>query len=339
MCPGYRFPLARALWLVALSLLFVVIGLAGCSKGMEAPNRAQMQQDVPRQGPGGAGEGVSQADLHSEFHKLPPSAEINLTSVSLEENTSRQAGGADEGQSAARRKIIYNSTIDIVVGDFDKAEREINSLIRTHKGYVAESESNGSPGERRGGRWKLRIPTDEYDSFVDALGRIGELQHKKQDSHDVTDEYFDLESRIKNKQVEEKSLVQLLEKTVGKMDDILVVRREISRVREEIERMQGRHQLLANQTAYTTIAIACQEHSRYVNPAAASFGDRMERTFGGSWNSLVAVGETIALFLAALAPWLPFLGLLAIAAWIAIRRQRRLAAAQAIGVESHSASG
>jgi hypothetical protein len=323
-----------SLWFLA-GLLIVAVSVIGCSRGLEAPKQAQDQQRTGRPITGGTGDALAPENPSNDSSKLPTANEISY--ISGEDTTDQPRRSPDERRPApVQRKIIYNTTIDVVVGDFAKAEQEINNLIKTHNGYVAESETNGSPGDRRGGRWRVRIPTDEYDVFVSALGRIGELQRKKQDSQDVTDEYFDLQSRIKNKQTEEKSIVQLLEKTVGRMDEILTVRRELSRVREEIERMQGRQQLLGNLTAYTTISIACQEHSRFVDPAAASFGMRMERTFGGSWSTLVAFGQTIALLIAAVIPWLPVIALVGIAIWMTIRRQQRLIAAQATGENSRT---
>jgi hypothetical protein len=323
------------LWFIA-GLLISAVSLIGCSRGLEAPKQAQDQQTSGRPTSVGSGDGVAQENPPNDSSKLPTANEISY--VSGEDTTGQSRRGPEEHRTpTVERKIIYNTTVDVVVGDFAKAEEEINNLIKTHKGYVAESDTNGSPGERRSGRWRVRIPTDEYDAFVSALSRIGELQRKKQDSQDVTDEYFDLESRIKNKQTEERSVVQLLEKTVGRMDEILTVRRELSRVREEIERMQGRRQLLGNLTAYTNISITCQEHSRFVDPAGASFGNRIERTFGASWSTLVAFGETIALFLAAVVPWLPVVALLGLAIWMTIRRQQRLLPAQA-NVESSRTS-
>lgn len=236
-----------------------------------------------------------------------------------------------------QRKIIYNAAVEVVVEDFAKAEQLLQDLIKTHKGYLAESDVSGSPGQRRSGRWKVRIPTDQYDTFMSALGQVGELMHKKQDSQDVTDEFYDLEARIKNKQTEEKSLTQLLEKTTGKMEDILAVRRELNGVRQEIERMQGRIQVLTNQTAYTTVTLQIQERSRYVDATTSSFGDTMSRTFGHSWDKLVGFGQGLLLVIVALVPWLPVIVVIGATFWFLLRRQRRLAAAAAASVPAASA--
>src|SRR5262249_49841670 len=152
----------------------------------------------------------------------------------------------------------------------------------------------------------------------------GELQRNKLDTKDVTEEFFDTETRIKNKQVEEKRLVQHLEKSTGKLEDILAVERELSRVRGEIEQMQGRIQLLTNLTSLTTIVVTVQERKGYVSPTAPSSTVSIERTFGRSWENLVAFGSWIVLVAVALVPWLPILALVGLVVWLILRRQRRV---------------
>ena len=91
-------------------------------------------------------------------------------------------------------------------------------------------------------RWKIRVPVDQFESFVQKVVALGELERTLRTSQDVTEEYYDIEARIKNKKVEEERLLKHLEKSTGKLEEILAVEREISRVRGEVERLQGRLQ-------------------------------------------------------------------------------------------------
>ena len=84
-------------------------------------------------------------------------------------------------------------------------------------------------------------------------------QKNTTDSQDVTEEYYDVEARIKNKRVEEERLLKHLEQSTGKLEDILKVEKEISRVRGEIERQQGRLQYLDKLSALTTVTITLHE--------------------------------------------------------------------------------
>jgi hypothetical protein len=233
-----------------------------------------------------------------------------------------ESAGGD--QVAVQRKIIYNADVEIVVENFADAEKRIRELVDTHKGYLAKSDVSSSTGASRRGQWTVRIPIDQFNNFLAAVGQLGELQRNKLDTKDVTEEFFDTETRIKNKQVEEKRLVQHLEKSTGKLEDILAVERELSRVRGEIEQMQGRIQLLTNLTSLTTIVVTVQERKGYVPPTAPSFTVSIERTFGRSWENLVAFGSWIVLVAVALVPWLPIVAVVGLVVWLLLRRQRRV---------------
>src|SRR5262249_26682945 len=138
-----------------------------------------------------------------------------------------------------------------------------------------------------------------------AVTRLGVPEKNSIDSKDVTEEYYDLEARIKNKKVEEDRLLKHLEKSTGKLEEILAVEREISRVRGEIEQHEGRLRLLANLTALTTVTINIQEIKNYVPPQTPTFASNITSTFSGSFDLLVGLGKALVLIAVGLAPWLP----------------------------------
>lgn len=233
-------------------------------------------------------------------------------------------GGQDKGADAAAkpvsRKIIYTANVELVVVEFEAAQKALGELVEKHKGYVAKSEVRGAPGSRRTGTWTLRVPEADFTAFLAGLDRLGEPQRNTIDSKDVTEEFYDLEARIKNKKVEEERLITHLKESTGKLEDILAVERELSRVRGEIEQAQGRLQKLSNLTELTTVTVTVQELKDYVPPAAPSFGTSLGRTFEGSWTALVTLGKFIVLVAVALVPWLPVLGIIGGAIWLLVRR-------------------
>ena len=238
-----------------------------------------------------------------------------------------EAAGKDgQGQPAQDkmpRKIIYTAMVNLIVEDFAKADQALIELVKTHKGYVISSEISGSPGSPRTGQWKVRVPIDQFDPFRAALAKLGEPERSSTDSQDVTEEYYDVEARIKTKKVEEASLLRLLENSTGKIDDILAVRRELSRVREEVERQQGRLQVLAKLTAMSTLTINLRERSSYRPPEAADFGTTIGRTLSDSWSALLGFGKGVVIFLTALIPWLPLVALIGLAFFLLSRRHRK----------------
>jgi hypothetical protein len=226
-------------------------------------------------------------------------------------------------QADLPRKIIYNAAINLIVTDFTKAQEALKQLIAAQKGYVVTSDVSGTPGAPRSGHWQVRVRAAEADAFREAVIKLGELEKTTTDSQDVTEEYYDLDARIRNMKKEEERLLSHLEKSTGKLDDILKVEHELTRVRGEIERHQGRQNLISKLTAMTTVTITFRERSSYVPPEAASFGSTMARTFGTSWETLVDFGKGLLLVVVALVPWLIPLGLIGLPGWVIVRRRLR----------------
>ncbi|HXG11562.1 MAG TPA: DUF4349 domain-containing protein [Gemmataceae bacterium] len=224
-------------------------------------------------------------------------------------------------QSVAR-KIIYTAHVELVVEDFDAAQKTLLQLLEEYKGYVAKSEVRGSPGTRRSGTWTVRVPVANFRAFLAALDSLGEPQRSTTDSQDVTDEYYDLEARLKNKRVEEERLLDHLKKSTGKLEDILAVERELARVRGEIEQAQGRLQKLTKLTELTTVTVSLQERKDYVPAASPSFATTLGRTFTGSLDVLLTCGKGLLLAAVALVPWLPLLAVIAVPTWLFVRRSR-----------------
>lgn len=233
-----------------------------------------------------------------------------------------QPPGAVEAQSTApdagavlaanvQRRIIYTATVELNVRELSRWEKELDALLRKHGGFVADSDMAGQPGSTRSGTWTVRVPATRFQAFLAAAQQLGEVQRIKTDSEDVGEEYADLEARIQNKQVEEQRLVAHLQRSTAKLSDILTVERELSRVREEIERMQGRLRYLANRTELSTVTLVVSERQTFAPPGKPTLGTEVARTFGDSLRVMGEAGRAIVLMLVALAPWALLLTLVA----------------------------
>jgi cell fate (sporulation/competence/biofilm development) regulator YlbF (YheA/YmcA/DUF963 family) len=233
---------------------------------------------------------------------------------------------AADPAKAVARKILYSADVDIIVEDFARTTDSLTALVKRVGGYVADSNVSGSPGSNRQAIWKVRVPVAKFEEFLDAAVKLGELQNKGLHSQDVTEEFFDLETRIKNKKVEEDRLVKHLTESTGKLTDILAVEREISRVREEVERMEGRIRLLANLADLTTVSLTVHERLGFIPPTSPTFATRAERTFSGSFTHLVNWLQYVVLLAISIIPWLPLWFVVTAVAWLIFRRRRRLAA-------------
>ena len=277
-------------------------------------------------GCGDAGPGSSPIEASRSFEAAPASAPSPTTpNVGM---MMGMAGMMAPGEpvpipAAAGRKIIQNGRVDLVAVDLTAFETRLTTLIAAQGGYVADSERSGSTGETRHGNWKVRIPSDRFDAFVKGTVALGELVKLKVDTQDVSEEFFDLEARQTSKKVEEARLIKLLADATGKLEEILAVEKELSRVRSEIERMQGRLRVMENLTALATVTIDAREVRNYIPPQAPTFGTRVGRAFAGSVDALRQFGEAVVIFFAGLAPWLPLILVAAgFIVWF-VRRQLR----------------
>lgn len=250
-----------------------------------------------------------------------PTASSTPTSTQIH---SAPNSGTGESPASSPRKIIFTAQVDVVVEDMTIAQQRLSTLIEGVQkvgGYVAHQEVQGTAGAQRRGTWTVRAPLYEFDRLMADLEQLGDLQRSSRDAQDVTEAYTDLEARLRNKQSSEQRLLSHLEKT-GELKDTLEVERELSRVRGEVEQLQGQLNLLKNKTDLATIIITLQERLGYTPATTPNFTTQASRTFDGSWQAFRAFLRFLALLLVATVPWLcvavPILG----AIWFWKRRRR-----------------
>lgn len=229
---------------------------------------------------------------------------------------------APPSAEAMARKIIYTATVNLVTEKLNEVTSSLLQQVKAHEGYVAETNISGATGSQREATWKVRVPAHRFDAFMQAVGTLGEMQNSATTSQDVSEEFYDIAARLKNKRVEEARLIQHLQRSTAKLQEILEVEREISRVREEIERMEGRLRFLSNQTDFSTVTITVREIKDYVPPSPPTFATEIMRSFSGSVETMVAFAKGLVLLIVALAPWALPIGLL-VAGLIRWDRKRR----------------
>ncbi|WP_337176109.1 DUF4349 domain-containing protein [Paludisphaera sp.] len=238
-----------------------------------------------------------------------------------------EAPATEAPDAKVSRKVIYNATLDLAVEDLDSASAKVGEMLASSGGYIAEETMTGSPGSTRTRFWRLRIPIDGFDGFVTSVMALGELVNFNRTSQDVTAEFYDVEARIKNKQVQEQTLQKMLEERSGQLEEVLKVETELSRVRGEIEQMQGRIRVLQNLSSLATLTLTLREHERFqpAAPVVADFPTQVARTWQESVGRLVDAGKALVLFVVGQAVWLPFWAIGLLIAWAVGRKAVALA--------------
>lgn len=202
------------------------------------------------------------------------------------------------------RQIIYTATLNVIVEDFTGVPEEVEALAERHGGFVAGSSLQGSSGEPRSGSWTVRVPVKQYGTFLEEAKKLGEFQSLTTESQEVTAEYYDVQTRIQNKQKEEARLLTLLEEQTGKLEEVLKVEEHLARVRSEIERLQGRMRVLKDLTAFSTVTLNVNEIKGYIPPEAPTFGSRIARAWSGTLEAMLLTGQNAVIAAVAVGPWL-----------------------------------
>lgn len=203
--------------------------------------------------------------------------------------------GAPLHQSPA---IIRTGNASVEVAHLDSAVASVRRLAAALGGYVANTTLQGGQDQVRSAMVELKLPAERFDQAVAGLDPVGDVESVSVEAQDVGEELVDLEARIANARRLEERLVELLATRTGRLEDVLAVERELARVREEIERLEGRLRYLRSRVAVSTLVVALHEPQPILghtdNPIAEAVRD--------AWRNFVA---TVAVMIAGLGTLLP----------------------------------
>lgn len=162
--------------------------------------------------------------------------------------------------SISDRKVIKNGNLTLKVDNVDRVSQEISDIAKQNDGQVFSSNIQQATESVKSGYIMVKIPVIAFEkTFLDLKKIASFVVSESTSGQDVTEQYTDLQAQLRNKQSEEQAFQKILDQNAGKIDDILAVTREISRVRGDIERLQGRIKLMESQTDFSTINVAISE--------------------------------------------------------------------------------
>jgi len=193
--------------------------------------------------------------------------------------TSNDTEGPSNSPSAvgptANRKLIRNATAELEVASFDESIQKITAFAAEEKGYVATTSSEKQENGKLRGEIVVKVLPDNLDRFLGKLRGIGDLKNQALTTEDVTKAYFDTESRLKNARLMEQRLIEILKTKSKDVADLLEVEKELGRVREQIETMQGELKFMDSQVAFATVTVTLAEKNMNL-PAAFLLKERAQ---------------------------------------------------------------
>jgi hypothetical protein len=212
-------------------------------------------------------------------------------------------------QPVIPQMIIRTGTATVQVDSLEAAIARVEQLARRLGGYVANTSVETGAENVRRATLEMKLPADRWSQALGGLKPIGKLESQQTQSQDVGEEFVDVTARMTNARRLESRLLELLATRTGKLDDVLAVERELSRVREEIERAEGRLRFLRSRVAVSTLTVELHEPLPVLAPGHSPILDAFRqawRNFIGFMAGLIAsLGWLIPLALAlAAAVWL-----------------------------------
>ena len=213
----------------------------------------------------------------------------------------------------AERMVVRSGRALVEVDSLEPAVEAVRSLTGNHGGYVSDTNLQLGRRQYREATLTLKIPADSLDAVVEGLEPVGELQSLDLSGRDVTEEFVDVQARLRNQRQLEERLLDLLETRTGDLEDVLAVERELARVRQEIERFEGRVRYLRSRVSMSTLTVTLREPRPIASPPGQN---PVVRALERAWRNFV---NTVAGFIAALG-WLVPLAVVGLAVtWAGVR--------------------
>jgi hypothetical protein len=199
----------------------------------------------------------------------------------------------DEAQKIPAQ-IIKNADIRFQVEDLEKSIQAVQKAVSQFGGYVASS------SESRGGElsvnFSLRVPAAQFEKVLDELLKQSSfLVTKNITSEDVTEQFVDIQARLKTKKEAEKRYVEIL-RLARTVKDVLTVEEQLRMVREEIEAQEGRLKFLRDQVRYSSIALVMYKPVPYQAQPEIGFFSKLLEGIQQGWNGLLSVIVVLASF-------------------------------------------
>ncbi len=242
----------------------VVLAVAGCAAQSAIPEAAPLV----------------------EREAAPEAMPTMLAEAPEEPAGSADTGGRPADAATIERLIIRNANLEIVVRDTESVVDEVNALAEELGGYVIESTiSEYQEGKRA--NLRVRIPAEDLDQALNRIRDLAmEVRRENISGQDVTDEYVDLQSRLRHLDATEERLLTFMEEAED-TEAALEVYDRLQNIQAEIEQVRGRMQYLEESAAMATISLQVTP-SKLAQPIEVG-GWRPQGTLRNAFESLIRV--------------------------------------------------
>ncbi len=221
----------------------------------------------------------SSCDSRQNFKQVTGGKETTTLDEPPSNDTQQQS---DKIETSVERKVIKEGEITFEAKDVNETKALIAKTVQQIKGYISKDEILDF-SDKFEHRLTIRIPSDKFDFLLSKISESAEkLDSKNINVLDVTEEYIDVEARLKTKKDLESRYQELL-KQATKVDEILSIEKELAKQREEIESVEGRFRYLKDRISFSTLTVTYYQRTH----SAFGFGSKFGQALKNGWGFLL----------------------------------------------------
>lgn len=320
-------------WIAGLML--IVMLASGCSSASQDKSSGTEAKAVETSMLDQAASTADGGDAHSKNEaaskdsaskqEAPASPDAKLPDTSAQTMEGTAGFNSQDLSSGLNKKLMYKANIVMEILDYGKAQSEIRNMVTLSGGYIVNFSETQSTSEK-GGTFVIKVPATGFSPFLNSLEKIKhENLQRNIEGQDVSEEYVDLESRLKAKQIMEEQYVAFMKKAT-KTDDLVSFANELERIQSEIEQIKGRMRYINQNVSYSTVEIRIFEEVKEIEKQKekeiqAPLGKRASTAFQGSIDVITLVIQWILVILSGSLPILIIAAIVLFVLWL-VRRSR-----------------
>lgn len=288
---------------------------------------------------GGTRNSKSKSDQYSTRNSTaeaaPPAAPMPMPESPAEYDGGMGSGGYNKdeaptptltgpGALPAERKIIKDGNARIETKEFDKSLAAVDSLIAQTGGFAEARNISGNSMNKSSMRYAtivFRVPAKDFEFIMQSMTSVGTVITSNTSGTDITEQYVDLETRVKNLKIQEQTLQSLMAKA-EKIEDVITLESRMSELRYEIESIENQLKNYDRLVQYSRISISLNEvvEVTQIKPVARTLGERAGEAFNDAIDTFVTGLEDFTLWIVANWIGLVCILVLTLAVWIVLRR-------------------
>jgi Domain of unknown function (DUF4349) len=237
-------------------------------------------------------------------------AAARLAALAVREARPRASGVAGEALAAMfeAHRLVRTAALSIEVASYPDAAEKAVAIAQAHGGYLADSRVARDAGGRQRGTLTVRVPAGRFDAAFRELKALGRVEAANLETRDVTKEYADTSARVAAKREARQRLTDILRTRTADLADLVSAEKELSRLLEEIEALEGQRLFYERQTALSTIVVDLAEPAAFLRdsalaPLSKALRDALPLLAGSVAAMVYAAAAALPWAIAALVIW------------------------------------